>query len=568
MISRTNFLQLARIYEKLEQISSGNSLRIVLSDFFKSIPKSEVHFVAYLTLGKIAPDYVDINLGMADKMVLRALCTATNKSFNAIVKEYKNSGDVGFVAEKFVGVQKRQLLVKEVFDYLHAIAKLQGTGSQEKKKLILAKLFVAASPIEARYLARIVVGQLRLGVGDKTIIDSLAIAFAGGKSAKKILERAYATCPDIGLIAQAIVYSGLNSVAHINIKVGRPVQMMLAQRVDSIAVIADKMHGLIAAEEKYDGERIQVHANNGRIILYSRRLENITNQFPDVIAALKKNVCAKKYVLEGEVVPVDKKGNLLPFQTLMARRRKYDIKTYVSKVPVYFYVFDLLLLNNKSFLDVPYPKRRAALESITLDGPLVFLAKRIVSEDLDNIKMFFNNVLKRGCEGIVAKSCADDSFYTPGARGWLWIKWKREYQKELVDTFDLVVVGAFAGKGRRQGTYGALLCAVYNSDNDVFETFCKLGTGFSDKDLKELPKLFPAVHQKPKNIIVADNMIPDFWIEPKIVVEVIGAEITKSPSHTAANGYALRFPRFMHYRKDKSPKQATTTKEILQITRK
>ncbi len=562
------FSQLAQIYQQLEQITSGNEMRAILSRFFRQVPVSDVGIVSYLTLGQITSKYEDVNIGMAEKMVLRALAHATKKPLSIVEGAFKKYGDAGSAAEQLVGKQQKRLLVREVFVALHKIAKAAGAGSQERKISLLSGLLKAASPLEARYLARIIVGQLRLGAGEKTVLDSLIIAFTGSKQAKKVLEHAYNVCPDIGVIAETLARNGLKAVKRIQVQVGRPVQMMLAQRVDKISDIAKKIPGIIAAEEKYDGERIQVHAANNKIVLYSRRLENITTQFPDVIAGLRKSIRAKTYIIEGEVVPVDRKGNLLPFQVLMARRRKYEVEKYVAAVPVHFYLFDLLFANGKSFLNQRYPARRQMLQKITKEIPPVFLARRAVSNNIDDVEAFFDEVLQRGCEGIVAKSCASDSYYTPGTRGWLWIKWKREYQKELADTFDLVVVGAFAGRGKRSGTYGALLCAAYNPDKEVFETFCKLGSGFTDKQLSMLPKIFPQVRQQPKNVVVAKNMKPDFWVEPKTVIEVLGAEITKSQLHTCGGGLALRFPRFVRYRPDKSPEQATTPQEIMQILKK
>ncbi|MBI4016639.1 MAG: ATP-dependent DNA ligase [Candidatus Aenigmarchaeota archaeon] len=540
-------------------------MRKILSEFLKTIPKNEINIISYMTLGRIASKYSEVNIGMAEKMVLRSIADAAKKHMGVIEKEFMKKGDVGLVAEQNVRHGRKTLSAKEVFETLHKIANVSGAGSQEKKICLLSKLFANASPLEAKYLARIVVGQLRLGAGEKTLLDSMAIAFTGSKKAKKTIEHAYNVCPDIGVIAKTVVKSGLAGVGKIDVLPGRPVQMMLAQRVEKITDITKKIRGDIAAEEKYDGERVQAHSQNGKITLFSRRLENITAQFPDVIAALKKNIRSKTYILEGEVVPVDNKGNLLPFQILMARKRKHEIEKYASKVPVHFYIFDILLANGSSFLRQQYPKRRKMLEKITKECPPIFLSRRTVSKNIDDIESFFDDVLQRGCEGIVAKSCAADSYYTPGTRGWLWIKWKREYQKELADTFDLVIVGAFAGRGKRSGSYGALLCAVYNPDTEKFETLCKLGSGFSDEQLAELPKKFPAIKQQPSNVSVAKNMTPDIWVAPEQVIEVLGAEITKSQLHTAGSGLALRFPRFVRYRHDKSPEQATTPKEILKI---
>ena len=317
-----------------------------------------------------------------------------------------------------------------------------------------------------------------------------------------------------------------------------------------------------------------MHKKNKAVTLYSRRLENITHEFPDIIKEVKNNIKAKDCVIEGECVAIDDGGNLLPFHVLMQRKRKYGVEEYVKKVPVCFYVFDILSLNSRSCIYKPYPERRKILEKITCETKHLQLSKRVVSAKLDDVEEFFNMTLQRGGEGIVAKSCADDSIYTPGKRGWRWIKWKREYAEEMADTFDLVVIGAFMGRGRRSGVYGALLCASYNSAEDKFETLCKLGSGFTDKQLQELPKKFKkyVLKKKPARVIVSKTLSPDVWFEPAIVVEVIGAELTRSSIHTSAmkdnKGLALRFPRFLRCRADKKPEQATTSKETEQLAKK
>ena len=424
-------------------------------------------------------------------------------------------------------------------------------------------------------MARIVLGTLRMGVGDMTVLDSLSITFTGTKANKKFLEHAFNICPDVGIIAKTIADKGLKGIDKICVAVGRPIKMMLAQRVADIETIREKMPEGIAAEEKYDGERIQAHFSKGKLVLFSRRMEAITNQFPDVCQQIKKNLKAKGFVVEGEAVAIDEKGNLLPFQRLMQRRRKYDVEAYVKKIPVCIYLFDLLYLNGKSYIREDYPKRHKALEKIVKkETKNLQIAKRIICDDIECIEEFFNKSLQRGCEGIIAKSTAKGSIYKPGTRGWLWIKWKREYSTELADTFDLVVVGAFAGRGKRSGTYGSLLCAAYNHKKDVFETVCKLGSGFTDEQLAELPKRFKKyrVNKKPARLVINKAMKPDFWFEPKIVVEVLGAELTRSPIHSSSEkqgkGLALRFPRFKRYREDKKPEQATTSKEILDLYEK
>ncbi|MEM3154741.1 MAG: ATP-dependent DNA ligase [Candidatus Woesearchaeota archaeon] len=552
------FIELARLYEKLEKTSSYNAMKDILSSFLKKTPKNELEHVAYLTLGQIASQFHDINLGMAGKMVIKSIALAGKEREEKVLRQAKKLGDIGKVAEQYAG--KGALSVKTVFGMLHKIASATGAGSQEKKISLLAQLLKQASPIEARYLARIVLGDLRLGIGDKTVLDALAIAYTGGKEARKELEQAYHVCPDIGEIARTIAHKGMKGIKRIGVKLGVPIQSMLCQRIKDIDEVEKKIGYPVIVEEKYDGERIQVHKNKAEIKLYSRRLEDITLQFPDVVAAIKKAVKASTCVIDSEAMPVDKRGNLLQFQVLMQRRRKYDVEKYVKEIPVALFCFDLLFVNGKSVIHSPYKKRYALLQKIIRQTGKINLALRKECNDADCIEDLFNKTVEHGGEGVVIKN--PDGPYEAGVRGWNWIKWKPEYVKGLRDTFDLVVVGAYYGRGRRAGTYGALLCAVYNDKTDKFETFCKLGSGFTDKELAGLPKKFKKISHKPARLEISKAMTPDTWFDPRIVVEVTGAELTKSPNHTA--GYALRFPRFLRWR-EKKPEQATTKKEILNL---
>jgi len=569
------FAQLASIFTQLESTSSGTKMRELLSAFFKKAPKADVPSIAHLLLGEIAAEHENVLIGMADKMVIKAIANATGKEEGSVTAISKKKGDVGLAAEALVGRAKGVLTVKEVFDTLHSIARLSGSGSQEKKTAMLAQLFKKASPQEAKYIARICVGKLRLGASTMTLLDSLAVAYAGGKHARKELEQAYNTCPDIGMIAKAIASHGIAGIrkAGSGVMVGRPIQMMLAQRVKDIKEIAGRMKH-VAAEEKYDGERIQAHKQGDKITLYSRRLENITGQFPDVADAVKRQVNGKSFIIEGEVVPVGKNGKLLPFQVLMQRRRKHDVELYMKKIPTCYYLFDLLYLNGRPYLNAAYPERRKALERIVRPTAAIQLARQVMTTKMEEVADFFQKALKRGCEGIIAKSCEKDSVYRAGARAWLWIKWKKEYVKEMRETLDLAIVGAFFGRGKRAGAYGALLCAAYNPPKERFETVCKLGSGFTDKQLASFPKTLSRwkVPTCPKNVVVTDAMTPDIWFAPGMVVEIVGAEFTKSPNHTCGRehgqGYALRFPRLVRIRDDKKATQATTVKEILQMAGK
>ncbi len=561
-----DFLKLAELYEELEKTASGNKMREILAAFFTTVPAEDIGVIAYLTLGSIAPSSDDVNLGMADKSVVKAIAAAGGVDESKVKKIMQETGDAGLVAEKVLQnklktlVEPGKLTVQEVFDKLHKIAETSGSGSQDVKSKLLVSLLQKSSPLEAKYVCRIVLSTLRMGVGDMTVLDALAIAYTGEKKNKEILEQAYNICPDVGMVAETLVKKGLKGVEKMDIHLGRPIQMMLAQRVEELEEVSEKMPQGFTAEAKYDGERVQAHKDSkGKITLFSRRLENITHQFPDLVEYLKKNIDAKEFVLEGEVLAIDEKGHHLPFQVLMQRRRKHDIEEYVKKIPVQLKCFDLLFCNGKSYLHEPYLERRKQLEKIVQKGKHLTLSESITSDDIDEIGEFFQDMLKEKYEGIILKSHTGE--YQAGTRGWNWIKWKKEYSKEMSDTLDLVIVGAYHGKGKRSGGYGALLCAAYDEKNDTFVTVCKLGTGLTDELLKELPQKLAKhkIEHKPARLLVKKEMEPEVWFEPAIVVEVFGAELTISPFHTA--GVALRFPRFLHFR-DKKPEQATTVKEL------
>ncbi len=564
-----DFQKLVDVYEELEKTSSGNMMREILAEFLKKVPVEDLGVICYLFLGQITSEYEGVVLGMADKSVLKSIAAASGTDLSKVTKIMQETGDAGLTAEKVLQKKPQTLVpvgkltIHELFEKLHKIAETSGSGSQDQKSNLLVSLLQKTSAKGAKYVTRIALGTLRLGAGDMTLLDALAIAYTGDKANKELLEKAYNICPDVGIIAETLVKKGLKGIEKIDIHVGRPIKMMLCQRVEEIDEIAEKIPGKFAVEAKYDGERVQAHKDRvGKITLFSRRLENITSQFPDLVKELSQKVEGKEFVIEGEIIAIDEKGHHLPFQTLMQRRRKYDVEKYMKEIPVIVKLFDLLYWNGKSYLHEGYQTRSQQLDNIVTKSKHVMLADKIVTDDIAEMDDFFREMLKEKYEGVIVKSLPGE--YQAGTRGWNWIKWKKDYVQEMSDTLDLVIVGAFHGKGKRSGTYGALLCAAYNEKEDIFETVCKLGTGLTDEVLAELPKKLAKykVDHKPARLKVKKEMEPDVWFEPKIVVEVLGAELTKSPFHTCGSGLALRFPRFIQFRENKKAEQATTTKEV------
>jgi len=576
------YVVIAEAYEKIEATTKRLEMTDLLVGLLENTPKKIIDKVVYLTQGKIHPDFVDLEIGIAEKLAIKALARASGIKESEIEENLKKTGDIGEAAQKFIA-DKRQvtffqqsLTVQRVYGTLDKMAKASGSGAVDLKMALLAGLLADAAPKEAKYIMRTVTGNLRLGIADMTVLDALATAYGGGKENRGYLERAYNVSSDLGRVARIVAEKGLEGVKKFEISVGEPVRPMLCERLSSPEEILEKLGGKCIAEYKYDGERIQAHKKGGEVALFSRRLENISGQYPDAVKLLKKYVQAKDAILEAECVAVDPDtGEMKPFQELMHRRRKYGIEKAMEEYPVSLFMFDALYVDGKDLTLRPYPVRRRALEEAIEESDRLKIAKYMVTGNVKELEKFFLEAIEDGCEGLVCKSVAEDSVYQAGARGWLWIKYKRDYKSEMTDTVDLVLVGAFHGRGKRAGTYGAFLLAAYNPDNDAFETVTKCGTGFTDEDLAKLPRIMkkhaiPHKHSRVQSMVEAD-----VWFEPATVIEVLGAEITLSPIHTCAmnnvrkgSGLAIRFPRFTgNYRLDKSAEDATTTMEIVEMYR-
>jgi DNA ligase 1 len=369
----------------------------------------------------------------------------------------------------------------------------------------------------------------------------------------------------------------LPAVEQLQVRPGNPVRAMLAQRMSDAAAILAKPGGPCAAEYKYDGVRVQAHRTaDGRIELFTRRLERVSDQFPDVVAALQAGLAPREAIVEGEVVAFDAAaGELRPFQEVMFRRRKHGIADAVRDVPVSLFCFELLYADGQDLTRLPYPERRARLAEAITQAPGLRLTTAAHVDTAAALDAAFEQAVADGCEGLLCKSVSPAAGYQAGARGWLWIKLKRDYRTELADTVDLVVVGALTGRGRRRGIYGALLLAAYDPAADRFRTVCKCGTGFSDAELAALPARLAPLARSERPARVDARQPADVWFEPGLVLEVLSAELTLSPNHTAGwgeikehSGLAMRFPRFTgRWRDDKAPQDATTTQELVDLYR-
>jgi DNA ligase-1 len=571
------FREVVDYYEQLEATTKRLEMTDILAALLSKTPPAVIDKVVYLTLGELYPAYVGLELGVAEKLAARAIRQVSGAGEKELNELFSRHGDLGTVAELLLRTKEQttlfvqELTVEEVYSSLEKIAKASGPGAVDVKTAVLSKLLAMATPVEAKHIVRIVTGKMRLGVADMTVLDALAKAFGGDR---EVYERAYNLSSDIGLVAKTAAVEGVEGVSKFRVRVGIPVRCMLAERLSSAVEILEKMDGVGFTEYKYDGERMQIHKAGEKVWIFSRRQENITQQYPDVVEAVEKYVKAAEAILECEAVPLDPDtGETLPFQELMHRKRKKEIERAAEEYPVALYFFDILYVDGEDMTTKPFLERRKMLEKVIVEDERVKLSTGLLTHSPEEVEKIFAEAVEAGCEGVIVKSVGEDSVYRAGARGWQWIKFKRDYRSEMIDTVDLVVVGAFHGRGRRRGKFGALLTAVYNEERDVFQTVCKVGSGFKDEDLERFTEMINQLKIPHKHARVESLMTPDVWVEPSIVLEIIGAEVTLSPVHTCAwgvlkEGYGLgiRFPRYTgRLRTDKKPEDATTDREIVEM---
>jgi DNA ligase-1 len=572
------FSIIVETFEKMENTTKRLELTQHLVDLFKKTPSDLISKVVYLIQGKLRPDFEGVELGIAEKLAIRAISKSAGTPLKKIEDAYNKDGDLGHAASKILEQKTQTTFVKEpitterVYDTLYKIAELQGSRSQDMKMKYIASLLNDASPLEVRFLLKILLGTLRLGIADNTVMDALAVAYTGTKENREVLETAYNVSSDLGKVAEAIAKKGLDGTKKFEVSVFNPIRPMLADRVKSEEEALEKLGGEFAAEYKLDGERVQVHLKEDKVILFSRRLENITSYYPDIVEKIPQILKAKEAILEAEAVAIhEDTGEFLPFQELMHRRRKYGVEKAVEKYPIAVNFFDTLYLDGKSYLDLPYYNRRKTLEEIVKEDNFARLVPMMKVKTENEIEEFLENSINAGCEGLMLKVL--DAPYRAGMRGSNWLKLKREYRNELGDSLDLVVIGAFFGRGRRTGRYGTLLLATYNDDEDTFPSICKVGTGFTDENLDQFYQILSDKVTLKKNPRVDSQMEPDVWFEPELVIEIVASEITLSPIHKAAkdiirkgSGLALRFPKFTgKIRFEKAPEDASTDQEVVSL---
>ncbi|MEA2020309.1 MAG: ATP-dependent DNA ligase [Patescibacteria group bacterium] len=590
-----NFSNLCKYFQDLEETSSVTQMVQQLAALFAEADLAETPLIAYLSLGRLKPMYESLEFGLAEKMLYKVLIATYGVGEGKVEALFEERGDLGLVAMELatdLGVGDKGKSVTQVYEKLVEIALEAGRGSQERKIAKLKQLLESVRPESAKYIVRIVLGNMRLGFAEKTLIEALSWLGAGDKSLKQEIEEKYFIYPDIGRIAQKFKEDGIAGIKDISIRAGVPVQPALCQRGKTAEEIIERMGGKAVAEYKLDGTRVQLHLDRsqeveerGQVMFeladiekpkflvktFTRNLEETTYMFPEIIKTVG-DLELESVILDGEAIAYDPNtGEFLPFQQTMKRKRKYKVSEKAAELPLRFFAFDILFLNGKNYMEQPLISRRKLLESVLEENDTLVITPQEIVTSARDLAQLREQAVERGLEGLVVKHL--DSKYEAGSRGYTWLKYKREQRGKLEDTIDVVVLGYYRGRGRRSELgIGAFLVGVYNAGKDRIESIAKIGTGLSDKEWREMKDICDenSLREKPRNAVLSKKVIPDIWTAPEVFVEVQADEITRSPVHTAGSqgedaGYALRFPRFVRWREDKSLSNITTVQEIREL---
>jgi len=572
------FSIIAELFEKMENTSKRIELTNILVELLKKTPKKIIPNVVYLLQGIIRPNFEGVELGVAEKLAIRAISKSSGLPIKKIEDDYRNCGNLGLTASNILKLKTQttftaeKITVERVYETLFKIANLEGKGSQDLKMKYISSLLNDATPLEAKFVMNILLGTLRLGIAENTVMDALAIAFTGKKENREQVEYAYNVSSDLGKVSKVVAEEGIDGIKKFQVSLFNPIRPMLADRIKSEEEAIKKMPSEFAAEYKLDGERVQIHKQSDKIILFSRSLENITKYYPDIVENIGNSLHVDEGIFEAEIVAINENtGEFLPFQELMHRRRKSKIKEAVLQYPITVNFFDVLYFDGKKCLNLKYSERRKILENSVKENNFAKLVPMAIVKNENEVEDFLENSINSGCEGLMLKIL--DAAYRAGIRGGNWLKLKREYRNELGDSLDLVVIGAYFGKGRRTGRYGTLLLATYNPEKDNFPSICKVGTGFTDESLDQLYQILSNKVILKKNPRIESEMEADVWFEPELVLEIVASEITLSPIHKTAlgtirkgAGLALRFPKFTgKIRIEKGSEDASTDEEVYSL---
>ncbi|MFZ2664390.1 MAG: ATP-dependent DNA ligase [Patescibacteria group bacterium] len=589
------FSLFANYLQKLEETTKRLEMTDILTELISKLNPEETDKAIYLASGYLEAPFEGIKFNTADKLMIKIMEQTFstpenikgNNLKNKIQTLYRKSGDLGSVVYELKGLKQKSkdLSITEVYERLYEITQIEGTGSQDLKLNKISSLLNDLEPLSAKHVTRIILGTMRLGFTELTIIAALA-NYLKNKSLSKDIESKYNIYPDIGFIARKIRGKGIKGIKDINMETGVPILSQKCQRVSGIEEIPERIKHMWA-EFKFDGTRVQLHFDRGKKIKktkdfqsnlfgsekadkkedifiksFTRNLEDTTHQYPEIIAAAKKQIKADSVILDGEGIGFNKEtGEFLPFQETMQRKRKYNIAETAKDIPFKYFVFDILYLDGKSLIDKSLKERRGILTKIILPGEVIKVDEYLETDEFEDLEEYFQKAKSLGLEGIVVKT--PEKAYEAGARSYSWVKYKTADRNLLSDSIDCVVLGYYNGKGARSKFgIGGFLVGIYDDKKESFKTISKIGTGLTEEDWVKLKTMCDKIKikEKPLNVEMNKTFKPNVFVKPSLVVEIGADEISISPTHTA--GYALRFPRLLKFREDKKPTQATTLKEI------
>jgi DNA ligase-1 len=564
------FAELSANLEQMEATRSRNELVRILSDVYRGCSADELEPLTYLIQGRLAPFFEPVEIGLGERLLMTAMASAYTVPKEQVTKLNRETGDLGVTAQQLaIASPAESPSVVEVHQRLLQIAAAGGGGSQQEKLDGFTALLRDLDSKSAKHLVRITLGKVRLGIGDPTVLDAMSFAKRGDRSLRPVLEAAYNRTSDLGLIARTLWEKDESGLEALKVTAGHPLRPQLAERLPNPQAVIKKL-GTVGVQPKYDGLRVQIHKNADDVSIFSRNLESMTEMFPELVAAAS-DLDVDSVILDGEAIAYNAESEeYVPFQETTARRRKEGIEEMAARVPMRAFVFDVMFRDGSDLTPLPYARRFEIVQQLLGQSETLLPAPLMTTDSADVLTRELLDNISRGLEGIVAKRL--DSPYQAGARNFNWVKLKRNTSGQLNDTVDVVLLGYYRGKGKRAefGT-GALLAGVYDSDKDEFGTITKLGTGLSDQGWREIYQRFAKLEVAEKPARVNSILVPDAWLEPSIVVEVLADEITPSPRHTAGMGgdqpgFALRFPRIVSLRTaDKKPEDATTVREIREI---
>lgn len=572
------FIDFSKHLNKLETTESRLLIRDYIYKLYSNLNKDEIKIATYLLLSRINLAYDNKEMNIGHSLIISAISKSFGIPEIQIKKTHLKNGDLGITAELFAKERKQKFIfskklnLTDVYNTLKKISNTTGKNSSSMKIDLISSLYNNSTELETKYITKLILKTLRLNLGIHTIIESLALKIMKDKNYnnydenmheyKKIKENIdlkQSINNDLGYIAELIWTKGYDAINEIKIKPGIPIKSALCEREKSSDAIINRL-GYCIVEGKYDGFRTQIHKDK-KVEMFSRRSENITNYFPEFLEILNKN--KHSFILDSEAIGYDnKKKKFLSFQETIKRKRKYNIKEISKDIPIKLIVFDILYLDNKEIFCLPLKERRKILENLIkeINDENIVLSENIYTDNKNDLQMFFESCLNKNLEGVIAKDLTKP--YVPGSRDFSWIKLKKNYLDGVADTLDVCVIGFFFGNGKNKNLPSSLLCAIYDSELNTYNAIAKVGSGLTEEIMKDLKEKFKDLELNEKPLNYNSDLTPNKYLEPKIIIEIIVDEITKSQVYKNTKNLSFRFPRFIRIREDKDSQDTTTLEEI------